>query len=108
MDWWWPCGDEAHDENYIVTILRNDYTSASTLKREREREREKESDRERDFRNKQNKTTDCMFEFKSDQREPMKSTFSMLGFKIRFLSLRKRSLTVFSLSNKLSTSTCSF
>ena len=41
MDWWWPCGDEAHDENYIVTILRNDYTSASTLKRERERERER-------------------------------------------------------------------
>lgn len=39
INWWWPCGDEAHDENYIVTILRNDYTSASTLKRERERKR---------------------------------------------------------------------
>lgn len=38
---WWPCGDEAHDENYIVTILVNDYTSTvpPVLSRERERER---------------------------------------------------------------------
>ncbi|KAG6625789.1 hypothetical protein CIPAW_15G003200 [Carya illinoinensis] len=39
-----------------------------------------------------------MFELKPDQRAH--DTFSMLGFNIRFLSLRKRSFTVISIPNK--------